>query len=246
MKDPSDIPDALLAALRNARHVCILTGAGVSAESGVPTFRDAQDGLWAQYNPQELATPEAFLSDPALIWRWYRWRRTLVARANPNPGHYSIAQMTDRVPRVTLITQNVDSLHQRAGSTGVIEFHGNLFDDRCFSCGIAATADDKAEVPTCLDCGGNLRPGVVWFGEAIPEAALRDSCAAATECDVFLSVGTSATVYPAAGLLDLAKENNAFAVEINPNPTTHAANLDFSIAGKSGEVLPKLLELLAL
>jgi NAD-dependent deacetylase len=246
MAEPCDIPDALIDALRDARHVCILTGAGVSAESGVPTFRDAQDGLWAQYDPQELATPDAFVADPALIWRWYRWRRELVAAAEPNPGHYAIAALPDRVPLVTLITQNVDSLHQRAGSSSVIEFHGNLFDERCFSCGTPATADDTADVPTCPDCSANLRPGVVWFGEGIPEAALNESCAAATDCDVFLSVGTSSTVYPAAGLANLAKEHDATTVEINPNSTMHAANCDFAIAGKSGVVFPKLLELLAL
>lgn len=246
MAEQCDIPDTLIRALRDARHVCILTGAGVSAESGVPTFRDAQDGLWARYDPQDLATPDAFLADPALIWRWYRWRRELVAAAEPNPGHYSIAALPDRVPLVTLVTQNVDSLHQRAGSSSVIEFHGNLFDDRCFSCETPATADDTVEVPTCPDCGGNLRPGVVWFGEGIPEAALNESCAAATDCDVFLSVGTSSTVYPAAGLANLAKEHDATTVEINPNSTTHAANYDYAIAGKSGVVFPKLLELLAL
>lgn len=244
MTTTSDIPDALITALRDARHVCILTGAGVSAESGVPTFRDAAEGLWAKYDAQELATPEAFLADPALVWRWYRWRRDLVSEAMPNAGHYSIAKLAGLVPRVTLITQNVDSLHQRAGSTGVIEFHGNLFDDRCSSCGTAAAADESCEIPICPDCGGPLRPGVVWFGEGIPEAALSDSSAAAVSCDVFLSVGTSSTVYPAAGLANLAKDNAATVVEINPNPTMHAGDFDFIIAGKSGVVFPELIELL--
>jgi len=241
-----DIPNALIEALRGARHVCILTGAGVSAESGVPTFRDAQDGLWAEFEPQDLATPDAFLADPALIWRWYRWRRELVSEAEPNPGHYAIAELENRVAQVTLVTQNVDSLHQRAGSKKVIEFHGNLFDERCFSCATPAIADDSIDVPTCPECGDNLRPGVVWFGESIPEAALNESCAAAMECDVFLSVGTSSLVYPAAGLANLAVENGATVVEINPIPTTHAAGFHFAIAGKSGVVFPKLLESLAL
>ena len=244
MSRTSDIPDALITALRDARHVCILTGAGVSAESGVPTFRDAQDGLWAKYDAHELATPDAFLADPALVWRWYRWRRDLVSEALPNPGHFSIAKLADFVPRVSLITQNVDSMHQRAGSTGVIEFHGNLFDDRCFSCGTPTTGDEAIEVPVCPDCGGNLRPGVVWFGEGIPEKALHDSTSAAVDCDVFLSVGTSSTVYPAAGLANLAKDNAAMVVEINPNPTMHAGALDFVIAGNSGVVFPELIELL--
>jgi len=246
MTEQCDIPDALIEALRDARHVCLLTGAGVSAESGVPTFRDTRDGLWAQYEPQDLATPDAFLADPALIWRWYRWRRELVAEARPNPGHFAIARLADRIPHITLITQNVDNLHQRAGSKNVIEFHGNLFDERCFSCATPATADDAVDVPVCPNCGDNLRPGVVWFTESIPETALRQACTAATDCDVFLSVGTSSLVYPAASLANLAVEHGATVVEINPNPTLHAAGFHFAIAGKSGVVFPKLLELLAL
>lgn len=240
-----DIPAALVNVLQDARHVCILTGAGVSAESGVPTFRDAQDGLWAKYEPQDLATPEAFLADPALIWRWYRWRRELVAEAQPNPGHYAIAKLAELVPQVTLITQNVDGLHQRAGSENVIEFHGNIFEDRCFADGTLHTADDKMEIPTCPDCGADLRPGVVWFGEAIPETASSESYTAASDCDVFLSIGTSSLVYPAAGLADLAKTSGASVVEVNPDPTAHAANFDFIIAGNSELVMPELIELLA-
>ncbi|MDH5619133.1 MAG: NAD-dependent protein deacylase, partial [Gammaproteobacteria bacterium] len=137
-----DIPDVLVAALRDARHVCILTGAGISAESGVPTFREAQDGLWSKYDPHELATPDAFLSDPVLVWRWYRWRRDLVARAAPNPGHYALVELARRKSGLTLITQNVDNLHQRAGSHDVIEFHGNLFEDRCFADGTLQRGDD--------------------------------------------------------------------------------------------------------
>ena len=240
-----DIPDALIAALRDARHVCVLTGAGVSAESGVPTFRDAQDGLWAQYEPQQLATPEAFLADPALVWRWYRWRRDLVADAQPNRGHLAIAQLEELVPRLSLVTQNVDNLHQRAGSKGVIEFHGNIFADQCHADGTTHTGDDSLDVPTCPDCGGHLRPGVVWFGEAIPEQALNESCAAAADCDVFFSVGTSSLVYPAAGLADLAQQNGAVVIEINPAPTAGAANFDFVIAEKSGVILPELVESLS-
>lgn len=241
-----DIPDALISALRDARHVCVLTGAGVSAESGVPTFREAQDGLWSHYDPQELATPEAFLADPKLVWRWYRWRRELVADAQPNPGHLAIAQLDKLVPRLSLVTQNVDNLHQRAGSKDVVEFHGNIFEDRCYADGTTHVGDDSLDVPTCPDCGGHLRPGVVWFGEAIPEEALNESCAAAVDCDVFLSVGTSSVVYPAAGLAELAKDNGALVVEINPEPTRGAASFDFAIAEKSGVVLPELLESLSL
>jgi len=243
--DHCDIPEALLAALREARHVCVLTGAGVSAESGVPTFRDAQDGLWARYSPQELATPEAFLADPVLVWRWYRWRRDLVAAAEPNAGHSALVKLAELVPRLTLITQNVDNLHQRAGSNEVIEFHGNLFEDRCSVEDTIAIGDHAHEVPRCAECGANLRPGVVWFGETIPERALNESFAAATDCDVFLSVGTSSEVYPAAGLADLARENQALVAEINPQPTQQAARFDLVIAANSGTALPKLIESLA-
>ncbi len=244
MTNNCDIPEALIAALRDARHVCILTGAGVSAESGVPTFREAQDGLWAQYNPQDLATPEAFIADPVLIWLWYRWRRETVSNVEPNPGHHAIARLAALVPRLTLITQNVDNLHQRAGSRDVIEFHGNIFDDRCFADGSLQRGDHELAVPVCPDCGSNLRPGVVWFGEPIPEYVLNNSWAAAADCDVFLSIGTSSLVYPAAGLADLAKAQGATVAEINPNPTLNAANFDFAIAGNSGVILPELVNCL--
>ena len=245
MTGSCDIPGALIAALRDARHVCVLTGAGVSAESGVPTCREAQDGLWANYNPQELATPDAFLADPALIWRWYRWRRETVAGVEPNPGHFALARLADIVPQLTLITQNVDNLHQRAGSQNVTEFHGNIFDDRCFADGSLQQGDEESAVPVCRDCGSNLRPGVVWFGEAIPAQALDHSCAAASACDVFLSVGTSSLVFPAAGLADLAKQSGAIVAEITPNPTANASNFDFALAGNSGIVLPELVNFLA-
>ncbi len=239
-------PDpGLITALRDARHVCALTGAGISAESGVPTFRDAQQGLWARYDPHELATPEAFERNPELIWEWYRWRRDLVASAEPNPGHYALARLAQIVPRFTLITQNVDGLHQRAGSTGVIEFHGNLFEDRCHAEGCVVEHEQTATVPVCPDCGASLRPGVVWFGEAIPETALDTSFAAAADCDVFLSIGTSSLVYPAAGLADVAREHDAVTAEINPNPTAQAAGFDFAIASKAGAALPELVELSA-
>ena len=238
-----DIPDALLGALRDARHVCVLTGAGVSAESGVPTFRDAQEGLWAKYRPEDLATPDAFLRDPVLIWRWYRWRRELVANAEPNLGHTALTNLAALVPRLTLVTQNVDNLHQRAGSKGVIEIHGNIFADRCLTDGSRQVVQDDSAVPLCPDCGGYLRPGVVWFGESIPEDALNDSFAAAADCDVFLSIGTSAQVYPAAGLADIAGQNGATVIEINPQPAMMSAS--FVLAGKSGEILPELVELLS-
>jgi NAD-dependent deacetylase len=220
------LPDALLTRLRDAGHVCVLTGAGVSAESGVPTFRDAQQGLWAKYDPLELATPEAFRRNPQLVWRWYRWRRELVSAAEPNDGHRALARLREFVPRLTLVTQNVDGLHQRAGSRDVIEFHGNIFVNRCFArCkdDHIIDCDDGDAVPKCPDCGGLTRPGVVWFGEAVPETALDTSFAAAADCDVFLSVGTSSLVYPAAGLGAIAR----------------------ALRGNAAVILPKLVELLA-
>lgn len=236
------IPAALAERLRDARHVCVLTGAGISAESGVPTFREAQTGLWAQFSPLDLATPEAFLRDPEVVWKWYRWRRDLVARAEPNAGHLALAELAGLVPRLTLVTQNVDGLHQRAGSRDVIEFHGNIFEDRCFveGCSVDVSHDDA--VPTCPGCGGQVRPGVVWFGESIPEAALARSFAAAGDCDLFLSVGTSSLVYPAAGLADAALAAGAVVVEINPEPTELAERCGFVIAGNAGTALPKLVD----
>ena len=223
----------------------MLTGAGVSAESGVPTFRDAQSGLWEEYDPLDLATPEAFIRDPALIWRWYRWRRELVLDVEPNPGHKAIASLATVVPQLTLVTQNVDGLHQRAGSENVIEFHGNLFDNRCFAENCRIDCDANSGVPVCPSCGSNVRPGVVWFGEAIPENALNRSFAAAADCDVFLSVGTSSLVFPAAGLADIARESGAVVAEVNPNPTVMAAGFHHAIAGNAGEILPQLLSSLA-
>lgn len=244
MTGPCLIPSALADALREARHVCVLTGAGISAESGVPTFRDAQTGLWARYKPQDLATPDAFIRDPALVWRWYRWRRALVKDAEPNAGHLALARLETLLPRMTLITQNVDGLHQRAGMADVIEFHGNLFVDRCFVEDCVVDCDGDAEVPQCPGCGGPVRPGVVWFGEAIPGHALDRAFAAAADCDVFLSIGTSSSVYPAAGLAEVA-DPGATIVEINPQPTPQAAACRFAIAAKAGSALPELVNLLA-
>lgn len=222
----------------------MLTGAGVSAESGVPTFREAQSGLWARYDPLQLATPEAFERDPALVWRWYRWRRELVAGVEPNPAHRALASLAELVPRMTLVTQNVDGLHQRAGSTEVIEFHGNLFSNRCHLEGREVCCDDE-DVPRCPECGSMVRPGVVWFGEAIPEQALNASFAAAGDCDLFLSVGTSSLVYPAAGLAEIAREVDAITAEVNPNPTEHSDSFEIALRGPAGIVLPELIESLA-
>lgn len=232
--------------LRKAKDVCILTGAGVSAESGVPTFRDAQSGLWAKYEPQELATPEAFQANPDLVWQWYTWRRELVAQVSPNPGHAALVEIASHVPAMSLVTQNVDGLHQRAGSEAVIEFHGNLFRNRCFAgnCDVA-TADLTVEAPLCPNCHARIRPDVVWFGEPIPEQAMRQATQAAERCDLFLSIGTSALVWPAAGLADLARRAGAKIVEINLDPTAIGAFADVSLQGQSGRILPELATALA-
>lgn len=238
------IDPGVVKALRNSRHVLALTGAGASAESGVPTFREAQSGLWEQFDPHELATPEAFLRDPELVWRWYRWRRELVAGVEPNAGHFALAALQERLNQLTLVTQNVDSLHQRAGSKDVVEFHGNLFETRCFVEG-TVTEDDGAAAPRCEVCGGHLRPGVVWFGESIPPVALAAAVQAAEDCDVFLSIGTSSLVWPAAGLAETAAQNGATVIEINIETTIQSEGRYFALQGKSGEVLPELVNCLA-
>ena len=239
------IPDAVTEALRTARHVLALTGSGVSAESGVPTFREAQTGLWEKFDPLELATPDAFLRDPELVWRWYEWRRNLVAGVEPNPGHFALVDLQRYLPRFDLVTQNVDGLHQRAGSTGVIEFHGNLFTDRCFVEGcVVERADTRSGTPRCPACGGHVRPGVVWFGENIPQEALLAAAEAADHCDVFLSIGTSSLVWPAAGLAQAAAARGATIVEINLDATPLTGQSHFVLQGKSGEILPELVDCL--
>lgn len=242
----ANIPQGLSAALREARHVCVLTGAGVSAESGVPTFREAQAGLWARYDPMELATPAAFRKDPALVWRWYRWRRDLLSKVAPNAGHVALARLADLVPTLTLITQNVDGLHQRAGSENVIEFHGNIFDNRCFAedCRASVEADPGGAVPTCSICGDTLRPGVVWFGEAIPASATNTAMAAVGDCDLFFAIGTSSLVWPAAGFIEMAQRSGTTVLEVNPETTPMSAACDYRLAAESGLVLPKLIDCL--
>lgn len=243
-----DATEACVEALANARHVAVLTGAGVSAESGVPTFRDAMAGLWAKHDPMQLATPEAFLRDPQTAWDWYRWRRGLVADVAPNPGHDALAALADRMDKLTLVTQNVDGLHQRAGSRDVIEFHGNLFSDKCAHCDRREPAHDGKSgdpPPICRQCDRVMTPGVVLFGEMIPTAALQAAELAATTCDLFLVVGTSAQVYPAAGLAGTARSFGAGIIEINPEATPISAGADHVLRGPSGEVLPALLAALA-
>lgn len=219
-----------------------LSGSGISAESGVPTFRDAQTGLWERYDPLELATPEAFARDPSLVWEWYEWRRGLVANAGPNPGHRALAELERRIPGFTLVTQNVDGLHQRAGSRNVIELHGNIMRSRCSAEGVIVREYEREDTPPrCPGCGAFLRPDVVWFGEMLPLGVLEVASEAARGCDLFLSIGTSSLVYPAAALPYEALENGATVVEINPTLTPLSANANFALRGPAGQVLPDLL-----
>ena len=228
--------------LRKARRVAVLTGAGVSAESGVPTFR-GKDGLWKHYRPEDLATPDAFSRDARLVWQWYNWRRGLIARAHPNRGHYALADLERTAPEFTLITQNVDDLHEQAGSRNVIKLHGDIWQVRCLSCGRTwiDTRPSIAELPPRCGCGGLLRPGVVWFGEELLPGIWERAERAARRAEVFFVVGTSAVVYPAAGLVRVAKCSGAKVVEINLAETVITSQIDAFLAGPCGELLPKLI-----
>lgn len=246
------IPATLLNALRSARHVVVFTGAGVSAESGIPTFRDSLTGLWERFDAASLATPDAFRQDPALVWGWYEWRRMKVLQAQPNPAHRAIAELSLHIPRLTLVTQNVDDLHERAGSTDVIHLHGSLHQPRCFDCArtpdapLGMPAEPEAgrhlEPPRCAHCGGQLRPGVVWFGESLPARALDAAFAAAQACDLLISVGTSGVVYPAAQVPGLAWESGAVVVHVNPQAQSDRREREYALAGAAGEQLPALLD----
>ena len=240
------LPDGLAATLAKAEHVVALTGAGVSAESGVPTFRDAQTGIWADYKPEELATPEAFAANPRKVWDWYAWRRQLVGDVEPNAGHVALAQLESLVPKVTLITQNVDGLHRRAGSSEVLEFHGNIMVNRCFAENVVLAEDEIKDgtPPICRRCGSFVRPGVIWYGEAIDEHVLEQSFEACASSDLFISAGTSSQVYPAAGLVEIAKAAGATVIEINPVKTPLSAFADHALRGTAATVLPALVEAL--
>lgn len=242
---PLRLEDARLREVLASRNVVCLTGAGISAESGIPTFRGSE-GLWKKFRPEELASIDGFMANPELVWEWYRFRREKVSGARPNAGHLALAGWQEKVGGFHLVTQNVDGLHQKAGSRDVVELHGNIWFDRCLDCGTRRQASVHAEtgVPTCT-CGGRLRPDVVWFGEWLPEAAMDLAFTWARECDVFLSVGTSAVVHPAAELPFLAKRHGACVIEINPEPTPLSPAADFTFFAAAGLVLPKLLEQVA-
>lgn len=234
----------LIEVLQDANRVAILTGAGISAESGIPTFR-GEEGLWKKYRPEELATPAAFSQDPKFVWEWYDWRRGIFAQKEPNPGHKVIARWEEAFPTVSLITQNIDGLHQKAGSKNIWELHGNIWKLRCTEEGTITENYEtplKEIPPLCPNCGALLRPHVVWFGESLSPTILQKSIQLSSECDVMFVIGTSAVVQPAASLPFEASKAGAKLVEINPDPTPLSLYADFSIRGKSGEILPLIDE----
>jgi NAD-dependent deacetylase len=235
--------------IQSSSRVTVLTGAGVSAASGVPTFRGSE-GLWKNFSPQQLASAEAFRRDPKLVWEWYDWRRGLISRCRPNAAHLVLAAWSRRFAGFTLITQNVDGLHERADTQNVIRFHGSIWEVLCWNlCSSSPPRwwDDTVPLqsipPVCPHCGGLTRPGVVWFGESI-DPTIADRSLEAAQCDLFLTVGTSAVVYPAAGLIFEAKAQGAFTVEINPEPTPASGSVDLAIQGPAEFVLPKVDALL--
>jgi len=227
--------------LTQVSRFTVLTGAGISAESGVPTFR-GKEGLWKKHKPEDLATPQAFTRNPELVWEWYHYRREMAEKASPNPGHYALVELEALLANFTLITQNVDNLHVRAGSKNLLELHGNIFRARCSRDGMVFQLPSTSEtLPHCPACGELLRPDIVWFGEALPEQEMKRAAAASIEADYFLVVGTSGLVYPAAGLPLLAHQNLAMIIEINPEKTPLS---EFTVycPGKASEILPLLVE----
>jgi NAD-dependent deacetylase len=235
--------------LAGVERLVVSSGAGMSKESGIPTFRDAMEGLWSSFDPQALATEAGFRADPRRVWSWYAWRRERVADARPNPGHFALAQMEALVPGMTVVTQNIDGLHTEAGSTDVVELHGNIRRVKCLDRGHAYAGPlppyaegEEQDPPPCPVCGSPLRPDVVWFGEMLPADAVERAWKLAEQCEAVLLIGTSGTVWPAAELPLVARRRGALIVEVNPTPSelTHAA--DVFLAGPAGEVLPQLLE----
>jgi len=226
--------------LRKSTRIAVLTGAGISAESGIPTFRGS-GGLWKNFRPEELATPQAFDRDPKTVWEWYLWRRELIAQAQPNAGHRALVELEGRNPEFTVITQNVDGLHDRAGSRHILKVHGDIWINRCRTCGREIGELPSEPLPHCT-CGGLLRPGVVWFGEPLPQDVWREAEHAASQADVFLVVGTSALVYPAAGLISYAQQNGAAVIEVNLEQTAFSDSVDVALRGPAGEILPQIIQ----
>jgi NAD-dependent deacetylase len=238
-----NISQNLRSLLHTAESICVLTGAGISAESGVETFRGS-NGLWSKLKPEELASFDAFLRNPELVWEWYNYRKKIVHDVKPNPAHYALARLQELVKDFTLVTQNIDNLHIRAGSTQVLELHGNIERSYCIGCGkyfanVEVTLENK--VPHCPSCNGIIRPDIVWFGEMLPEGVFEKATDAASRCELFLSVGTSAVVYPAASLPLIARKNGAYVVEINMERTEISHMVNETLLGKAGDIIPQLV-----
>ena len=232
--------------LAGVRRLVVLTGAGVSKESGIPTFREAQDGLWAQYDPMEMASQEGFLRNPSLVWSWYEHRFGMVLSAQPNPGHRAIADLEELFPSVTVVTQNIDGLHAAAGSTHVVELHGNIRRFKCLSgrhtgFALADFAGQNAKPPLCPKCGDIIRPDVVWFGEYLSEHVLREAYESSLQCEAMLVVGTSGVVQPAASLPRLVSRSGSMVIDVNPEPDEISATADLFLKGRGGKVLPQLV-----
>jgi NAD-dependent protein deacetylase/lipoamidase len=230
--------------LTPAASVVVLTGAGMSAESGLPTFRSGTGALWNNHRPEDLATPKAFARDPTLVSTWYRERRVRAAAARPNQGHVALAEIAANLPSFTIVTQNVDGLHAQAGSAHVVELHGSIRWSRCIACGDRKPGSLEGPLPDICACGGLLRPAVVWFGEALPQAAWGRAEHAARAASVFIVAGTSAAVYPAAGLVHIAKRAGAIVAEVNPEPTEASAICDLVVRASVGEFFPAVLAVL--
>ncbi len=250
MRTVDESVQAAAEALRGAQRVVAATGAGMSRESGIPTFREAQTGLWAQFDPEALATEHAFRQDPARVFSWYAWRRKLVADAKPHAGYTALVTLESLVSQMTVITQNVDGLHRRAGATDVIELHGALDRFICVDCRHPFLSDcvpmgdgtASLEPPPCEQCGAAIRPAVVWFGEALPEAAQTAAWHVAASCDVMMVIGTSSLVYPAAYLPRIAGDAGATIIEINPEATDLTPAVDIACLGAAGTILPQIIE----
>jgi NAD-dependent deacetylase len=236
-----DFSDRFIDVLKNAQSVVVSTGAGVSAESGVPTFR-GEHGLWKKFRPEELATFEAFQANPKLVWEWYHYRREIINKINPNPGHYAIAEMASLFDNFQLVTQNIDDLHRLAGSKDIVELHGNIKRNRCLDCGDISYDEEFEKFPPLCKCGGRLRPDVVWFGEMLPAGAIEKAFTVSRKCDLLFTVGTSGVVQPAASLPPTARQHGAFVVEVNIEATELTFVVDQHLRGKSGEVLPEVVK----
>ena len=240
-----NISDKLRSLLCSTESICVLTDAGISAESGVDTFRGSK-GLWSKLKPEELANFDAFMRNPEMVWEWYHYRKTIIHHVQPNPAHVALAHLQQCVRDFTLITQNIDNLHSRAGSTHVLELHGNIERSYCITCGkffpqVEVSMENK--VPRCSSCNGIIRPDIVWFGEMLPEGVFENATDAAGRCELFFSIGTSAVVYPAASLPMIARKCGAYVVEINTEKTDLSPKVHESLLGKAGEIMPQLVQM---